>query len=454
MMVRAIVIALALAATAAAAEPATVTASFKETDEPFANPYTGWQSFHMAASEDPGAGKIPSSVLYARYYWADFEPVDGKYDWKTIDSVIESAKKDGQSVALRIMTCGTEKNSNYSPAWLRDLGARVHEYQYQGRGRTQWTPDFNDAVFLEKHLAFVKAFGGRYNGSPDVALVDIGSVGLWGEWHMSGTDVPMPTTENTVRIIDAYISAFPDTPLVMQLDHIAGMKYAARSGLGWRVDCWGDLGGFSKTWCHMRSVYPQALKETGSEDLWRKAPVALETCWDMRKWQAEKWDIDLILKWALDKHATYINNKSEEVPGALVPKVQAFVRKLGYRFALRSAAFPAEAAPGGPLPVKLAWANVGVAPCYYDFHPAVALADASGKVVWSKAFTESTTRDWLPGEFATDLAATVPTTVAPGPYTLLVGVTRDDAVPAVRLAIEGRREDGWYPIGAVTLTAK
>lgn len=34
------------------------------------------------------------------------------------------------------------------------------------------------------------------------------------------------------------------------------LKHAVESGAGWRADCLGDMGGFSKTWCHMRMAYP------------------------------------------------------------------------------------------------------------------------------------------------------------------------------------------------------
>jgi len=450
-MLRAIAFLILIWACSACAAGANDTATIapKPTSELFANPYMGWQTFHSAAKDDPGYGVLPSSVLYARYYWDAFEPSDGVYDWKVLDDAIALAARGGQTLAFRIMTCGTERQDNYSPKWLIDLGARIHKYKVQGRGRDHWTPDFNDPIFLEKHLAFIKALGERYNGRPEIALVDIGSVGLWGEWHMSGTEVPMPTAENANRIIDAYHAAFPDTPLVMQLDNIQGMKHARTLDIGWRVDCWGDMGGFSKTWCHMRSIYPQALRETQSQDLWRKSPVALETCWDMRRWNDEHWDLDAILKWALDCHVSFINNKSEQVPAEYIPKVKAFLLKVGYRFELRSATYPKAPDRTKALDMRLAWSNVGVAPCYFSFYPALALADASGKIVWSQSFSQYSTRDWLPGDILTNVKITLPEAIAAGRYTLLAAVADKDAKPAVRLAIEGRRDDGWYPLGPI-----
>ena len=37
------------------------------------------------------------------------------------------------------------------------------------------------------------------------------------------------------------------------------LKHAVQNGAGWRADCLGDMGGFSKNWCHMRMGYPKML---------------------------------------------------------------------------------------------------------------------------------------------------------------------------------------------------
>ena len=81
------------------------------------------------------------------------------------------------------------------------------------------------------------------------------------------------------------------------------MKYACGRGTGWRADCLGDLGGFSTTWCHMRQGYPAGSPKPNLQDAWKTAPVAWETCWDMRKWAAEGWPLRYIFNYALACHA-------------------------------------------------------------------------------------------------------------------------------------------------------
>jgi hypothetical protein len=282
-------------------------------------------------------------------------------------------------------------------------------------------------------------------------------VGLWGEWHYSGTaqvdsdkPVPMPTPETRKRIIDAYIAAFKKTPLVMLIGDTVGMKYALDKGAGWRADCLGDMGGFSPTWNHMK-YYPEQLERCSALEAWKQAPVAFESCWDMRKWVAEGWDVDAIFNWALQVHVSYMNNKSAPIPEGAKGKVEDFIRRMGYRFVLRSLEHPAEVKRGEAFPVTLTWENVGVAPCYADYVAALALADSAGARVWTQTSKESV-RTWLPGKIERQETAQLPGELSAGAYTLQVAIV-DSATsqPVIKLAIEGRQDDGWYPLSTVTV---
>lgn len=348
------------------------------------------------------------------------------------------------------MTCGTGREYDYSPAWLREEGYAGYEYSHRG-DRKYWAPDLDDPDVLGRHLDLIRALGERYDGHPDLVHVDIGSVGLWGEWHMSGTGRDMPSPETCRRIIDTYFDAFPQTPLIMLIGPLEALKYATSKGAGWRADCLGDMGGFGGRWCHMRDFYPQQIQKAGIEEVWKTAPVAFETCWDMRKWQNEGWDIDYIFDWALSVHASYVNNKSAPLPEGTRPQVERMLRRLGYRFVLRSLRHPSAVGRGGALPVEMDWENVGVAPCYADYVVAVSLVGEAGNRVWV-GLSDTTTRKWLPGAFALKQQLALPADLAPGEYGLEVGVvdpkTRE---PVVRLAIDGRAESGWYPLSRISV---
>ena len=126
--------------------------------------------------------------------------------------------------------------------------------------------------------------------------------------------------------------------------------------------------------------------------------------------------------------------------------VENCLRLLGYRFVVRSVEHPAEVERGKTVEVKLEWENVGVAPCYADYRPALALVDGAGKRS-AVALSEAKVCDWLPGKRSLVERIAVPAELAPGEYGLQLAVvdpsTRE---PVVRLAIAGRCDDGWYPI--------
>lgn len=420
----------------------------KQSDELIANPGMGWQTFHRFADEDPNLAGLPSGAAYFRFYWRDVEPREGEIQFARLDELLAHARRAGQKLGFRIMVATTETAADSgAPDWLREKGCPGFEYEYGREGRKYWVPDLNHPLFKEAHYRFLRALGQRYDGHPDVDYVDIGTVGLWGEWHMSGTGVDMPSLETRMEIIDVYFEAFPKTPKLMLIGDIEPLRYATSKGAGWRADCLGDMGGFSKTWSHMADVYRQHVAAAQCENAWQQAPVAWESCWDMRKWATEGWDIRYIFDYALDLHGSYVNNKSAPIPEGTRAEVERLLRRLGYRLVLRSLTHADRASAGGRLRIEMEWENAGVAPAYRDYRLAYRLTDATDRE--RVVVSDLSIRGWLPGKRKVSDSVALPEGLAKGRCELALGVV-DPATraPAVRLAIQGRDQDGWYPLSA------
>jgi len=354
---------------------------------------------------------------------------------------------------------------------LREVGAKELIADYEGSAFP--IADMDDPTTLQRHLDFIKRLGEKYDGHPDISHVDIGSIGWWGEWHLSGSNKNrLPTIENRKKVVDAYFAAFRKTPMLMLIGGGECLKYATQHGAGWRADCLGDMGGFSKNWYHMRDSYPISLKESGSQDVWKTAPVAWETCWDMRKWVKEGWRLRYIFNYALALHASYINNKSAPLPPGNDnrPELERFLRRLGYRLVLRELQHPSGVRAGTKLDLLMKWQNVGSAPCYKPYRLAYRLSAEQG---FSKVFVSSTTvNQWLPGsvELFTDEffkepkdlppgeiatvtdTISVPTDIPAGVFDLSLAVVDESSKPVVRLGIKGRASDGWYPLSKLSVT--
>ena len=97
---------------------------------------------------------------------------------------------------------------------------------------------------MYKRQGFIRAFGKRYDGHPDLESVDLAIVGAWGE----GAGADKLSDKTRAALVDAYLEAFSKTPLVMLLTDEKTNKYAlSKKDVGWRVDC---LGAVSYTHLH------------------------------------------------------------------------------------------------------------------------------------------------------------------------------------------------------------
>jgi hypothetical protein len=472
-----IVWALALAAggEASPASSEMVTVRPQETDELLPNPGIGWETFHTTRDKDRNLPDwIPSTVHYARWGWGTLEPRPGEIDYAFLDKVLQETRAAGQQLAFRVMCCSTSPGRPYHPAWLEEVGGKVLTVDY-GDQKELAVPDLDDPDVLARHLHFILRLGARYDGHPDIDHVDLGSVGWWGEWHMSGSKAArMPTMDTRKQIIDAYVNAFRKTPLLMLIGGDGCLTYAAEHEAGWRADCLGDMGGFSKNWYHMRDAYPNLVQGAGVQDVWQTAPVAWESCWEMRRWVKEGWSLRYIFNYALALHGSYLNNKSAPLPEGdeVRAEIERFLRRLGYRLVLTEFRHPRQAQAGAVLPIKMKWQNVGSAPCYRPYRLAYRLSNERG---YAKILPGTVTVDkWMPGsvepftvEFmqeppdlprggvvdVTDHVG-LPNDMQSGVYRLAIGIVgKNSTEPVVRLAIGGRADDGWYRLSTLDISA-
>ncbi len=430
-------------ATAAGADLQRVT--FREVDTLFANPGQGWMIQQRRPHGEP---RFPCSVMYLRFSWADVEPAEGAYNWKLIDDVIAAWKSRGVAVSMRVMTCSAHSAGYYtSPKWLFDAGCKGFEYRNKpndpcagGKDIPRIEPDYADPVFLQKHGAFLKAFGGRYDGHPDVEFLDIGSYGIWGEWH---TPHPAPVAVRR-QIVDLYLNAFRRTPLVFMSDDAEVLPYALAHGTGFRRDGVGSVW-HEKTW---NGAKKYAAVE-GMGEVWKKAPVVFEWYGSYDYLKSRGWPFEAAVNFMLANHVTMINDNIGRVPPEAMPLLEKLARLAGYRFVLREAAHPATVRRGEKAGVEMKWANVGVGKLYRPFKVRLMLLDAAGAVACSTD-AKADPRDWLPGEYAVTETLRVPETLKPGLYTLAVALVDETGQrPPLRLAMDAPAQSGCYSVSKI-----
>ena len=403
-------------------------------------------NYQEATGSLTNLGYPATTIAYFRVYWKFVEPEPGGYRWDLFDRAFATARARGQTLMLRIAPYGTGTNTDV-PAWYRALVAGQESEKKLPVEKWQVNPE--NPIYLKHFGGLIRALGARYDGNPDLELVDVSIVGAWGE----GAGSELLSDQTRRGLLDCYLESFPRTPLVLQLMDEKATRYArSKRAVGWRVDCLGDMGGFSPTWSHMNDYYPQTLFQVGMQEAWRTAPVTMEVCWVMQHWKNQGWDVDHIIDESLKWHISSFNAKSSPVPPDWWPQVNRWLTKMGYRFVLRKFSYPAAVPPGGKLPFASWWENKGVAPCYKKFPLALRLRNAQRAAV---LLTDADITAWLPGDNMFDSTVTVPSDAPPGEYELALALLDPlTQLPKVRLAIDGRAEDGWYPLGKMKVAGQ
>jgi hypothetical protein len=446
----------------------------KETERILANPGMGWETFHKTAAEDKNLPSwIPSTIYYARWGWNVLEPEQGKIDYDFLDRILKETRKAGQQLAFRVMCCSPYPRRTYHPEWLRDIGGEIVKTRHGDSSEVE-VPVLDDPKILAAHLEFIKRLGARYDGHPDITRLDLGSVGWWGEWHMSrSSNASMPSPETRKKIVDAYLAAFQKTPLVMLIGGDEMLRYAVKNGTGWRADSLGDLGSFSPTWNHMFNSYPKRIQAIHDLKAWENGPIAFEPPAAVAEFVEKDWPLRWIFNYGLAVHGSSFSGKSGRLPDDdhFRTELERFLRRLGYRLVLKELKHPKQAEPGEAITLAMKWQNTGSAPCYRPYRVAYRLTDTEGT---HRVIAGNVTVDkWMPGEIElfteeffeqpADLppgevagvadSIRLPDDLPSGTYKLSIGVVgEEDSEPVVQLGIEGRSEDGWYPLSTIALS--
>jgi hypothetical protein len=390
-----------------------------------------------------------TTIAYARIYWKFLEPEPGQYNWKFIDELLTKARSRGQSLMLRVAPYGRPELTDV-PDWYREI-VGPNDNGINGRWLGQyWSVDPENPHYVECFGGFIRQLGKKYDGHPDLHSLDMALVGRWGE----GAFTEELTQVTREAIVDCYVESFKKTPLTMMLTDPATNKYGRKKGnVGWRVDCLGDMRTYKKGKNnHMHDVYPQWIIQCGMADSWETAAVHFEACWVMQHWKDEGWDIDYIIEQSLKWHISTFNGKSSPVPAGLEGKVDNWLKRMGYRLALRKFTYPDEVGVGGEIVFTSWWENQGVASCYKKYPVSLRLKGDKNSYVLA---TGADVRQWMPGDSLYDSSVKVPENVEQGVYQLQIGVSDVvDYRPMVKLAIEGKDTDGWYSLGGIRIISK
>ena len=368
-----------------------------------------------------GEGHPDTTLAYFRVPWRRLEPDEGVYDFSFIDFVLEEADRRGQKVIFRFYPNVNRPGSCELPDWFREKLGMTEEREV-GDKRTPNVPEYFSAF-----SALIRKIGEHIDGDERLSAVDIAFISAWGE----DAQMDMVKESDWRMIADAFIEGFPNTPLTTQFNHSESIRYInERHPVGLRADCVGDMVS------HMFEQYPRVFCEFG--ELWKRAPINLEVCWVIDHWLRKGWDIDYIIEESLKWHITSFNEKSASIPDEVRGKVDEWIKRMGYRFAIRTVDYPHRAEGGDMLHIVLFLENRGVAPIYHKY-PFVLRLSTDGENYDFDTGIDIT--KLMPGGYKFDIEIMLPYKIKGGKYSLLAGIT--DGKTQVLFATDAPRVDGF-----------
>ena len=452
----------------------------KDTGAALVNPGMGWWvTFYSNSIGNYGSKLEPSdtledfpglAVVYLRVPWAFLEPEEGKFNWALFDTPAQRWIAKGKKVAIRV-TCSENWMQYATPKWVRDAGAKGVDYDWNQGPKPDgklWDPDFLDPVFLAKLTDFLKAMARRYDGNPNVAYIDVGTFGMWGEGHtfMSSRVSDERTLEACKKHIDLHLACFPHTLLCISDDmaghnapgrHFPITDYALSKGVTLRDDS-----------IMVQPPPNQWYHAEMAGEFWPKLPVIVEHEHMGGSKQRGAWgDGSALLKAVEEYHASYLSihwwPREELMENrALIDRINL---RLGYRLQLRKIAWPAQVKRGERFSVATLWANAGVAPCYGGGFWALTLKDAKNGIVsvlvdedfdmrsLEVAAPGSAKTKTLQSDFtiARSFGGIPGPATAPGDYTVFVSVGQRDGTPTIALPLADDDNSRRYKLGQIQL---
>lgn len=372
--------------------PEETTKKFKKTEEIFGNPLMGYApcAWNNEVGDD-------ISLLYMDITWAELEPEEGQYAWDSIEqeNQLSHWRDEGKHIILRFVcdVPGDEQHMDI-PEWLYEKTNQAGTW-YNTELGSGFAPDYSNEKFIQYHERAVKDLGEHLGQDGLISYIELGSLGHWGEWHVSYADGIQRLPKEAVReqYVSAWIEAFPDAMMLMRRSFSHAKKY----GMGLYNDMAGEP---NETASWLKEIQNGGdLSQTDEKgaiasmpDFWKTAPVGGEFTSSLSMREMLDTNISQTVTLLRKSHTTFLGPNIADKTYQY--GYETVLKNMGYRLRISEASISWDL-KGTEL--EMSWENDGVAPFYKDWPVWIFITDENGNIVEQKQ-VEIALSSILPGK--------------------------------------------------------
>lgn len=429
------------------------------------NPHKGFMLWGTDYADGAPVNHYGATIYHVYMPWREVETADQVFDWGRFETnhllpILQDHPEatfvlrpvadypDGANSGITLFYTGGDINRDF-PGFLTNAPLSIPFYPYtdcDGDGPGV-TPDWNRPAMVTQLVQFVEAIAQRYDGDPRITAIQVGLLGLWGEWHQSGCDSRQPSNEVKIAVRNAYATHLTNTPVQTRYPRnpdVTSVDFGFHEDYfpSFTAPCiygfpsCSDDGDWSLHYC-FQNITPSATNN------WHHNPVSGEspTTNQKRTWSNDYEDVMTVLR---DYHFSFLGPAGGHQWNGNQSRLNPMKRQLGYNYHIGQVEWPDVAHLGLPFQVTLALTNTGAAPCYHPFPVEIALCTSNGNPQWRGQWTFDL-RELTPGVSFANTESFMVTNVEPGVYSLRVGII-DPRTGEPGIRIQSAGEDSAFRI--------
>ncbi len=343
----------------------------------------------------------PPLEAYQRYRWKDLESSQGVYNFAALLNDRQTAVNQGKKFAFRLQAMlGYDDGQVYLPAYVVGNASCAHSCGWWTTsdpafpGQT-FVPDWNDTFVQQRARALLQALATALGNTDDIAWIDIGLFGQWGEWaiassivYPSPSGIAAPTDASKQAFIDMHLDNFPRRQFVMFAVYQAyqAIRYATllqtttTLPVGLRIDCLGKVG-FMNQWTNHPAEWGNLQNQ------WQRAPFVSEYC-PFSSGNATT-NAATAVQQVNDFHISNAGNGNLGAWASFTGTEQQQLLQVGRQAGYRNRVDMADItlSTSGSLSVSATIRNDGNAPTYEPWDVMLELSNPDGTLVWARKLT-------------------------------------------------------------------